>query len=168
MRKNRYRYRQSFYGEEYYPVQELPVYPSPDYFDPKVCALFQSPLRREARTVSSHPAIPKELLLQFWVFNRSNSNTIFGLLLDITPDGAQILTNKSHPFDAEDYHLVIHTNENPSQELLSADVHLCWTQPEGSFYLRNAFSFADQGLMQSLLLAHDHGKHWLRCELLQR
>lgn len=101
-----------------------------------------------------------------WVFGQTDPEATLGLLIDITPDGAQVITNKSQELVADDYRLIAYTSEAPDREVLTVNVRRCWSRLDGTLYIRNGLVFDEQISVQPLLVARDAGSRWLRCELL--
>lgn len=101
-----------------------------------------------------------------WVFGQTDPEATLGLLIDITPDGAQVITNKSQELVADDYQLIAYTSEAPGREVLTVKVRRCWSRLDGTLYIRNGLVFDEQISVQPLLVARDAGSRWLRCELL--
>jgi hypothetical protein len=108
-------------------------------------------------------------VLPVWVFNRSNSDAVLGLLLDIGSDGLQILTDKMKPLGAEQYELTIHSDEGADALHPAIPVKHLWSQPDGTLYNRNGFAFMGgtdmMQFLESILSAREAGRKWLRCEL---
>lgn len=103
-----------------------------------------------------------------WVFRQHNPEAVLGLLLDITSQGAQVLTNKFQELDGEDYELAIRLGEDFAEESFTVKVGRRWSRPEGTLYLRHGFAFEEPLSMQTMLSALHVGVNWLRCELVPR
>lgn len=105
-----------------------------------------------------------------WVFQRAHPDAILGLLLDISAEGLQILTDKFSPMQEETYQLIVHTEETTSVGFTTAVVRRLWSNAYGTLYTRNGFVFAEVGddlasPINRVLAARAAGQKWLRCEL---
>jgi len=98
-----------------------------------------------------------------WVFRKTYPEATLGLLIDITPEGAQILTSKENALQETAYRLTIHTDTE--QQALTIDAFCCWSRPNGTLYSSNGLSFAESASLQTISAAHEAGCRWLRCEL---
>ncbi|MBV5337301.1 MAG: hypothetical protein J0653_04875 [Deltaproteobacteria bacterium] len=98
-----------------------------------------------------------------WVFRKTCPEATLGLLIDISPDGAQILTGKEETLQEIAYRLVIHTEAE--QEALIIDAFCCWSRPDGTLYSSNGLVFAEKASLQAIVPALESGGRWLRCEL---
>lgn len=108
-------------------------------------------------------------LIPLWVFHRTCPNTVLGVLMDISSDGVQILTDKSNQLDANNYLLVVHLDDAPDRDSIDVRVNRLWSKSDDSLYIRNGFAFQGGEDMthhfKKLLALRDTGHQWLRCEL---
>jgi len=104
-----------------------------------------------------------------WDYQRADMDSIQGLIIDISMDGVQILTDKSKPVDAGYYQVIVHADHIPGIKYMCAQLRHLWSKPDGGLYHRNGFAFDGWGDLASfignLLAAHEAGHRWLRCEL---
>ena len=103
-----------------------------------------------------------------WVFRRTSPDAILGLLIDISFEGAQVVTDKETSISGDTFQLTIYPNDEESFALI---VNLKWSRSEGTLYDRSGFAFEateDQyvAAVHKVLKSHLNGKQWLRCELL--
>ena len=103
-----------------------------------------------------------------WVFSEDDTDAIAGLLLDISPEGAQVLINKSEELDGENYQMIIHLGEDSAEAPKAVNIRRLWSHPEGTLYIRNGFDFEEQYSLPAMPASAGTGTSWLRCELLPR
>jgi len=103
-----------------------------------------------------------------WVFRHAQQDSVLGLLVDISVDGLQVLTDKSSPLVGDGYQLIIHADEPQNRNFISVQVHRLWSKEDGTLYIRNGFAFSEGGALipsiEKLLAARAAGQQWLRCE----
>lgn len=125
--------------------------------------------RRQSERVQFFQLTRDDDVLPVWVFQRAYPDATLGLLLDISAEGIQILTDKCSPLDDQTYRLIVHAEETSSDNFITVEVRHLWSKTDGTLYIRNGFAFDDgEDLLQSIermLAARDAGMHWLRCEL---
>jgi hypothetical protein len=124
--------------------------------------------KRKSQRVQFFQLSSEKDIRPVWVFSRTNSEAVLGLVLDLAPDGLQVLTNNSQSLAGETFTMRVHSTEKIDGGELMANVKLCWSQPEGTLYTRNGFTFDGEFSMEAMLVAHDMNPDWLRCELLPR
>jgi len=118
---------------------------------------------------------------QFFQFNRDDElmpsplprcgrpDVVQGLLLDISEDGVQILTDKSNIMNGDSFLVIVHADDYPSVDFITATVRRLWSKADGARYMRNGFAY--EGLrdlasfIANVLAAHDGGYNRLSCEL---
>ncbi len=98
-----------------------------------------------------------------WVFRKTCPEATLGLLIDISPEGAQILTSKEETLQEIAYRLVIHTDTE--NDVLSIDAFCCWSRPNGTLYSSNGLVFGDKASLQAMAPALESDCRWIRCEL---
>lgn len=108
-------------------------------------------------------------LIPVWVFHRARPDTVLGVLVDISAEGVQILTDKSSQLDANNYLLIVHVDEALDRNSIDVRVNRLWSKSDGTLYIRNGFAFRGgedlTHYSEQLLVLRDTGHQWLRCEL---
>lgn len=108
-------------------------------------------------------------LIPVWVFHRARPDTVLGVLVDISAEGVQILTDKSSQLDANNYLLIVHVDDAPDRNSIDVRVNRLWSKSDGTLYIRNGFAFQKgedlTHYSKQLLALRDTGHQWLRCEL---
>ena len=118
--------------------------------------------RRKSERVQFFQVSTDQEIRPVWVFRQTYPEAILGLMIDIAPDGAQILTSRSPELTHDAYLLAVHAGNRP----MMANIRRIWSRPDGTLYARNGFSFDDRASLKSVLLASGVRPTWLRCELL--
>jgi hypothetical protein len=111
-----------------------------------------------------------DVAVPVWVFNHAKSDTILGLLLDVSDEGVQIMTDEAVPPLSDEFQLIVQTDETANINLAVATMHKLWSKSDGTPYVRHGFSF-DGDINLTMLLdcvfaARDSGRQWLRCGLI--
>lgn len=108
-------------------------------------------------------------LRPIWVFRHAQPESVLGLLLDVSEEGVQILTDKSPSLQGDSFYLIIHSDACQVANFCAAQVRHLWSKAEGTLYVRNGFAFDGVGDLASfiarLLVARADGHKLLRCEL---
>jgi hypothetical protein len=102
-----------------------------------------------------------------WVFRQTYPGAILALLLDISTDGARVLTDKSQDLEGGVYRLVVHADDTPGAVALAANVRCNWSQRDGTLYISNGLAFDEEVWVQGILASFNANSRWLRCELLE-
>jgi hypothetical protein len=102
-----------------------------------------------------------------WVFHQAHPEAILALLLDISTDGAQVLTDKSQYLEGGAYRLIVHADDTTGAVAVEVNVLCNWSQREGTLYIRNGLAFNEEVSVQGVLASFNAKSRWLRCELLE-
>lgn len=125
--------------------------------------------KRQSERVQFFQFAREDEVIPVWVFQRSNSDAVLGLLLDVGANGLQILTDKSGPMHGHSYQLIVHADGRQSTKLIYIAVQRLWSQAKSALYIRHGFEFVHTddlpAALSLLLAAHTAGQKLLRCEL---
>jgi len=99
-----------------------------------------------------------------WAFRKTLSQSIPGLVIDISTEGAQVLTSRKEALQEINYHLVIHTEAEQAALIIKA--HCCWSRPNSALYSSSGLVFSEKPNFQPIIAALETGESGLRCELL--
>jgi len=127
--------------------------------------------KRQSERVQFFQVPQEKDMWPVWVFRQANSESVLGLLVDISKDGLQVLTDKNNPVQEGNYRLDVRTTDSPDGNFVTLHVRQLWMNAEGALYVRNGFSFLDTAhaeiAVKQILDARDSGTKWLRCELMK-
>ena len=125
--------------------------------------------QRKSERVQFFQVPRNEDLVPVWVFHRMREDSVLGLLLDISSEGVQVLTDKSIALTDDSYELIAYTDEADRNRHVSIAVLRQWSKPDGTLYVRNGFAFAAgtdaSSSIEALMAARSAGQQWLRCEI---
>ena len=122
--------------------------------------------KRKSERVKFLKLVTGNEMQHLWVFRKTFPDSILGLLMDISPEGAQVITGRTEYLQEADYRLVIHTETE--QEALTIEAHCCWSRPNGTLDSGIGLVFNETAHLQSIVAALDSGSRWLRCELMPK
>jgi hypothetical protein len=116
-----------------------------------------------------------DMALPWQALGGSRPNTIHGLLLDVSDDGVQIMTDESTTDESMSalsdlVQLIVPADESANVNLTVATMRRLWSKVDDTAYVRHGFSFVDGDanltmLLDCVLAARDSGSQWLRCGL---
>lgn len=125
--------------------------------------------KRKSERVQFFQLTRDDEVMPVWVFQRASPDSILGLLLDISAEGAQILTDKSIQLPRDTYQLIVHAGEQPGDDFIALSVQRLWSEADGTLYSRHGFSLGSgeeaAASLDRLFTLHATGRKWLRCEL---
>lgn len=110
-----------------------------------------------------------DVAIPVWVLNGTKPDTILGLLLDVSDEGVQIMTDEPVQSRNDEFELVVQSDESANTNLAVATMRRLWSQEDGTPYVRHGFSFTGEAnllmLLDCVMAARDSGRQWLRCGL---
>lgn len=126
--------------------------------------------KRKAERVQLFNLLNDHHLQPVWVFRHTLPDAVLGLLLDISGDGVQVLTDQNTPLEGEVFQLMVHGDGGHDDIFITAIVSIKWSKDEGTLYRRNGFAFEEDvqvvAGLERILKTRQSGNAPIRCELL--
>lgn len=126
--------------------------------------------KRRSERVQFFQARTEAGILPVWVFRHGSPNSILGLLIDISPEGLQVLTRQEDAVINDLSQLTLYKAGSADHRYMNVLVEHRWSESEGSVYRRSGFAFEDATevgpVLAEIAAARAAGETWLRCELL--
>lgn len=112
-----------------------------------------------------------DVAIPVWVLNGARPNTTLGLLLDVSDDGVQIMTDEPIQSCGDEFQLTVQNDEFANTHLAIATLRKLWSRGNGTPYVRHGFAFTGEAnlpvLLNCVMAARDSGQQWLRCGLVE-